>query len=444
MSILKVIVASRAGGKKEQKLAFVAGFSLTAGQLGCPMTDPQGKSLPDTFPFVREKDGAAIVTIPAGTDGKVGEQSFAQLRKTGNLKQQNQVEFLRLGNQPVTLQFADVAVRFSLSEEVPAAVEAPPAETEPPSFSAGNWQAAKRQSVFIFCLIFVLAIHIGGIAYLAMIKVPDEYYSDPTKIPDRFVKLFVKEDVKEEVKDTGSGDVTVAAEEKPDEGEEGEEGGGGDAKTETAAPRERSRADIAAKVRTKGVLALITSKGGTGGAIGDVLSSGAGLAGDLDKALGQVSGVGVAGPGVEIRGKRGGGGAGKAGIGALAAGKGRGGGLGTRKRRKLTASIKADKFETSGSLSPEVIRAIVQKNLRKIKFCYNRELGKNPDLKGKVEIEFVIGKEGRVTKYKVRSSTMNNDAVESCVLKKIRRFRFPKPSKGTVTVVYPFVFTTAG
>lgn len=458
MSIkLEITIASGSDTPRKVRKELQDGTQLTLADIGVIGKDPHGKALAESFPLIKTQNGRVIVILPAGAAGNAGKRTLQELRSAKILKQQNQIEYLELGDRPVTVDFVGTLVTCSkdAAASQPTATsagKAPPAAKVPASKVAAPptaaaleqeaWQRSKRNGLLIVCLLIAILSHGGAIAYLAMMDVPDEYYADASKIPERFVKLIVQE-VEEEEEESGSGaELDAAPQEVAEEEEEaGDEGGGGDENTETAAPQQ-TREQIKEKVRSKGVLALITSKGG-GGSISDVLGN-SGLSGNLDEALSQVSGVGVAGAGVEIRGQRGGGGEGKADIGALAAGKGRKGGLGTKKKKTVVASIKADKFETSGTLSQEAIRSVVQANLKKIKFCYNKELGKNPELKGKVEVEFIIGSDGKVKKYKISSSTMKNDAVESCILKKIRRFRFPKPEKGEVSVVYPFVFTTAG
>ncbi len=78
-----------------------------------------------------------------------------------------------------------------------------------------------------------------------------------------------------------------------------------------------------------------------------------------------------------------------------------------------------------------------------MKSCYERELKKDPTLKGKIVVQFTIGPMGRVTNSKIGSSSMRNAAVGSCILGRIRSWRFPKPEGGSVTVSYPFVFTAS-
>lgn len=70
--------------------------------------------------------------------------------------------------------------------------------------------------------------------------------------------------------------------------------------------------------------------------------------------------------------------------------------------------------------------------------CYEKALVKNPKLEGRVTAAFTIGAKGTV----IASKADGLPGVDECVAKEIWKLRFaPLPgSKGSVNVVYPFVF----
>ena len=78
---------------------------------------------------------------------------------------------------------------------------------------------------------------------------------------------------------------------------------------------------------------------------------------------------------------------------------------------------------------------------RMVQDCYERELKRDPSLAGKIEIEFTIGTSGRVDEAFVASNRMGSDAVGDCIVSRLKRWRFPKPGGGSVTVSFPFIFT---
>ncbi len=95
----------------------------------------------------------------------------------------------------------------------------------------------------------------------------------------------------------------------------------------------------------------------------------------------------------------------------------------------------------SGTISKQDIQATVRGDLKAIRTCYERELIKSPQLGGKIEVQFTIGVDGKVTDTEDASEeTFPNQKVTDCVLARIQKLRFPRPSGGVVNVKYPFVF----
>ncbi len=99
--------------------------------------------------------------------------------------------------------------------------------------------------------------------------------------------------------------------------------------------------------------------------------------------------------------------------------------------------------DTDGELPKPVIRAYIATKMGGIKACYQRQLQSNPELAGKVKVAFLISPNGSVTGVRKDSTTLNNDAVEDCVISLIKSWKFP-PAKGggSTKVEYPFVFSS--
>ncbi len=100
----------------------------------------------------------------------------------------------------------------------------------------------------------------------------------------------------------------------------------------------------------------------------------------------------------------------------------------------------------SGSLEPSQIRSVIQRNLSKIRFCYETQLAKAPQLEGKIVVSFTIGQNGNVTSATDASeAAFPEKKVTQCVLMRFRQLEFPKPlGGGVVNVKYPLVFKSAG
>ncbi len=198
---------------------------------------------------------------------------------------------------------------------------------------------------------------------------------------------------------------------------------------------------------------------GTDGNSGVASLFGAASGGELEAALGGISGsrvadsYGAGGLGTRGGGPGGGGvGVGTLGIGAvgtLGRGTGQGGygagvgGLGGKTDRKIGISQGTPMI--MGSLDKEIIRRVVREHMSQIRYCYERELVKNPGLSGKITMKWIINGSGRVTTSTVADTSMKSKPVESCIARKIRGWRFPKPKGGGIVIVnYPFVFKKSG
>ena len=86
----------------------------------------------------------------------------------------------------------------------------------------------------------------------------------------------------------------------------------------------------------------------------------------------------------------------------------------------------------AGRLDPLEIQRVVRARFGAIRGCYEEGLRRNPDLTGRVAVRFVVGRAGA-----------NGSAISGvkCILNTFRAMRFPAPSGGLVTVVYPIQFS---
>lgn len=96
----------------------------------------------------------------------------------------------------------------------------------------------------------------------------------------------------------------------------------------------------------------------------------------------------------------------------------------------------------TGSLDKNSIRQVVNQNKATFKQCYEQMLQRQPMLKGRLVVSFVIAPSGDTTTVALKSSTLNNKQVEDCVLRAFATFKFPHPTGGgVVRVNYPLMFS---
>lgn len=105
------------------------------------------------------------------------------------------------------------------------------------------------------------------------------------------------------------------------------------------------------------------------------------------------------------------------------------------RRRAVNHSTQPAGFEEA-----HVSRAI-QSRISVIRSCYERQLRANPDLAGKVTIEFTVEQSGDVVNARATENTTRDERVASCIVGTVSRLRFdPAPVDASVTLNYPFVF----
>jgi hypothetical protein len=95
----------------------------------------------------------------------------------------------------------------------------------------------------------------------------------------------------------------------------------------------------------------------------------------------------------------------------------------------------------SGRLPPEVIQRIVRQNYGRFRMCYEQGLSRNPNLEGRVQVRFVIGRDGAVSNVSNGGSDIPDSGVVGCVISAYYGLSFPQPEGGIVTVVYPIMFS---
>jgi len=113
---------------------------------------------------------------------------------------------------------------------------------------------------------------------------------------------------------------------------------------------------------------------------------------------------------------------------------------GTGKPEEKKVKVTTGSATVKGQLSKELIDREVRRHRAQIRFCYEKQLQRFPKLAGKVTLSWVISMDGSVVKPRVKSSSLNNSDAESCMIRSLSGWQFPKPQGGVVAVDYPFMF----
>ena len=122
-------------------------------------------------------------------------------------------------------------------------------------------------------------------------------------------------------------------------------------------------------------------------------------------------------------------------------GYGIGSGRGGRKARPPTVNV--GRAISQGGLDKNIIRRYVRKQIKRITYCYEKQLIAVPDLKGTVTVAFTIGGNGVVISS--RADGIGNKNVEQCIASVIKSIKFPQvPGGGLSKVRYPFILNRQG
>lgn len=320
-----------------------------------------------------------------------------------------------------------------------------------------TWFGADGDAALSFGLSLFVHVCLLLLMVLARQHFPEEKSLElPPDLISRFLVNPPPEDILEEFKkksgdqteDTGlrDRDESGGKKSKGDEGKVGKQ----DAKQQKTEIEGENRGEVVAKVRGMGLLGALAGGDALKGALD--LPSVSGMLSGLGSMRSAV-GVGSGGRGLRGTGAGGGGNAegglfGGGGLGTgIGAGSGSGGGRGAggpggrgAGRGEAKVSFTPGKPQVSGYLSPEQIERVVRANQAALRYCYETELQRQRSLKGKLTIQWRVDRAGLVPYARVTSSTLNNAGVEGCVVRQIKKWRFPKPDGGEVSVQFPFLF----
>ncbi|MBU2870777.1 AgmX/PglI C-terminal domain-containing protein [Colwellia sp. E2M01] len=105
-----------------------------------------------------------------------------------------------------------------------------------------------------------------------------------------------------------------------------------------------------------------------------------------------------------------------------------------------TAEAESIAAKKSGQRSELVLRRTLEANKSRLYSRYNRALRKDPFLKGKVLFEIEILPSGKVSKVTIKSSELNNPALERQLVIILRAIEFTAEQVGTVTTIWSIDF----
>jgi len=406
--------------------------AVTIGQDGTNTFVIPASELPATFPVFEYRNGQYSLLFTDRMNGRVANRSgdfdFAGLKTKGLVQKRGSVWALPLDESAKgKVSLGEVTLLFQFVAPRPE-----PARIELPADVRGTvWRSIDH--LFFGILAASLFLHFAGAACIALSPKPPDTDLALDELPDRFARVLLPPKPPEPEQQKAP--EQTAQEEKKDVKKDLK-------KKDLPQDATQRKAVLQQRVASKGLLKILGSAGGSG-ALSDVLGSGTG-SGDVAAALAGARGVSIAT--ADSVGARAGGGAGRtAGICDV----------GTSGGGKVALAGKGD-AKVSGQVStaaPEVDSADVDRaalsryiryRLGAIRGCYERELKRNPGLKGKVVVRFNITPAGRAGDVRIEENTLGSPEVASCISGLMRSWIFPFKPPDEVPVQYPFLFTSAG
>ncbi len=323
---------------------------------------------------------------------------------------------------------------------------------QPVRSRSGDFRAFRWEDVdwlFLAIILFSALLHTAVVIWIESQPPPKKVRLED--LPDRFVRMLLppeEEPQPVDEKSEGESDEVVEKEEEtpaPVEEPEPEEPAGGEEAEEPQESAEEKRARLEEEASSKGLLALIGTAGDSSreGAVADLLSDGSGLADDVGAALANSSGVVIGRRDVDQAGLRGGGGGdGAAGIGYLGgAGGGKGGEV--KKEAKVPkAVLDTGAVDIGSSEDAASVRSTMKRYNARIRACYEKELKSNPDLAGKVTAYWIITTSGGPSDVEIIGNTTGNAALGSCIIREVKRIKFPVPEDDIEVDGYNWVFSS--
>ncbi|GMU61895.1 MAG: hypothetical protein AMXMBFR34_36580 [Myxococcaceae bacterium] len=434
-SVKHLRVALIQGAKITEDRTLKRRVSVSVGQNATNTIVVPVSNLPSSFTLFELVNNQYSLIFTAQMEGKVSingaDLTLQQAREQGLAKPRRDGFALPLNDGAKgRVSLGEVSLLFQFVTPPPE-----PPRAELPANVRGNVLSQIDQFFFIV-LAVSLAVHFSGATFIACQPMPEERELSLEELPDRFVKAMMPVEVKPPPTQVAEG--PKKDDKKDDEPKADKEA---DKPATSAAAK---KAALEQKVARSGLLKVIGSASGGGGAFEDVLGGSSGV-GDVANALSGASGVGVAtSEALAAGGPKGGTSGSAAGIGDLGTAGGGNVNLGEKAAATVRGGVQMQAPEVeSKAVDREKLAGFVRARKSAIQACYERELKRNPSLKGRVVVRFTITTQGSTSEIEIEENTLGNDAVASCIRTVIRGWRFPFKPDDDVPVAYPFVFAPA-
>lgn len=92
------------------------------------------------------------------------------------------------------------------------------------------------------------------------------------------------------------------------------------------------------------------------------------------------------------------------------------------------------------TLSNEYIDEMIASRQSQLQKCWLSRLKDRPDLKGRITLQFEIGRRGKVRELRIVDTTVTDDVLQKCVLNVVERINFRSFKGPEISLSYPITF----
>lgn len=426
-------------GKVVHERLVAPGQSVSIGESPKSTFVVPAKSIPKKFVLFVAKGDKYFLNYTDAMNGKISFQDsikgLDELSKDGTATKKGTVWALPVsGNTRGKIVFDDVTVLFQFVPPPPVSLKNLGKTDFRPALLDGD------DLVFFGFLALFAAVAMVFVAYVYSVE-PVELVS-LEDIPERFVDIVLPppEERKEQEIPTETAvkrEVEKPAEEKQQSAPKRELTQA--EKDAAEAARQQKLKDEVLK-QSKLLAGILGTRGdASGDTVEDVFAENDTVGSSLEDALKNVSGADMA-TGDTLGVKQGaGGGRGDANIGDLARGGGGSAAVGSGPKTSVRAKSSVGDIDAGAGEGADAVKATIRKYGGQVQYCYETQLKTDASLSGRLAVDMDITN-GRVSSVSISENATKSKALEDCVLRKIRAWRFP-PEVTVEGVFLPYILS---
>ena len=131
--------------------------------------------------------------------------------------------------------------------------------------------------------------------------------------------------------------------------------------------------------------------------------------------------------------------------GAKGVGYGKGEKAGVTGQGRSLVSMDTPGASVEEGLTKDEVGEVIHRHMSEVRYCYESAMLRQPDIEGKLLVNFTISGSGAVKTADVKQSTLPDPRLDDCIIRRLMTWKFPNTKGGIeVAVTYPFIFKTLG